>query len=84
MSERSGYEPGTPCWVDHSSHDPEAAAGFYGELFGWEAEDQMPPDAPGHYFRCRLRGRDVAAMVQPAGRGCPADVEHVRSGEGRR
>ncbi|CAN5772991.1 VOC family protein [soil metagenome] len=62
MSARNGYEPGTPCWVDHSSHDPEAAASFYRDLLGWEAEDQMPPDAPGRYFMCRLRGRDVAAV----------------------
>lgn len=62
MAERNGFEPGTPCWVDHSSRDPEAAAGFYGQLLGWAAEDQMPPDSPGRYFMARLRGRDVAAL----------------------
>ncbi len=43
MSERDGYEPGIPCWVDHSSHDPGGAVSFYGELFGWDSKDQMPP-----------------------------------------
>lgn len=62
MSERSEYEPGTPSWVDLSSPDPDAAAGFYGELLGWETEDQMPLDMPGQYFMCRVRGRDVAAI----------------------
>jgi predicted enzyme related to lactoylglutathione lyase len=62
MSERDRYDHGVPSWVDHSSPDPAGAARFYGELFGWVAEDQMPPDAPGRYFRCRLRGRDVAAL----------------------
>jgi predicted enzyme related to lactoylglutathione lyase len=61
MSERESYEHGIPSWVDHSSPDPEGAAHFYGALLGWETEDQMPPDQPGQYFMCRLRGRDVAA-----------------------
>src|SRR5215216_2832384 len=62
MSERDGYQPGVPCWVDTWQSDPEAAVGFYTELFGWEAEDTMPPDSPGHYFMCKLRGRYVAAV----------------------
>jgi predicted enzyme related to lactoylglutathione lyase len=62
MSERNGYEPGVPCWVDHSSPDPASAASFYGELFGWESEDQMPPGGPGQYFSAQLRGKRVAAM----------------------
>ncbi len=36
MLERDGYLPGVPCWVDTSQPDPEAAATFYGGLFGWE------------------------------------------------
>ncbi len=62
MSERDGYQHGVPCWVDTSQRDPEAAVAFYGRLFGWEAEDAMPPDSPGSYFVCRLRGSDVAAI----------------------
>ena len=62
MSERNGYEPGVPCWVDHSSPDPAAAAAFYGELLGWESEDQMPPGGPGRYFFAHVRGKGVAAL----------------------
>jgi predicted enzyme related to lactoylglutathione lyase len=62
MSERDGYIPGVPCWVDASEPDPEAAVGFYSGLFGWELEDTMPPEAPGEYFMARIRGRDVAAV----------------------
>jgi predicted enzyme related to lactoylglutathione lyase len=62
MPERDGYIPGVPCWVDTSQPDPEAAAGFYGDLFGWELEDLMPPDADGNYFFARIRGKDVAAI----------------------
>jgi uncharacterized protein len=62
MLERDGYLPGVPCWVDTSQPDPEAAVAFYSGLFGWDCEDTMPPDAPGHYFIARLRGGDVAAV----------------------
>ena len=49
MSERDGYIPGVPCWVDTSQPNPEAVLGFYSGLFGWEFEDMMPPDAPARY-----------------------------------
>jgi uncharacterized protein len=66
--ERKEYPPGVPCWIDTSQPDPEAATGFYGGLFGWKFEDQMPSDAPGNYFMARLHGRDVAAVSsQPEG-----------------
>jgi predicted enzyme related to lactoylglutathione lyase len=51
-----------PCWIDTSQPDPQAAADFYGALFGWELEDVMPPDAPGRYFMARIRGKDVAGV----------------------
>jgi predicted enzyme related to lactoylglutathione lyase len=62
VPERDGYIPGVPCWIDTSQPDPEAAADFYGALFGWELEDVMPPDAPGQYFMARIRGKDVGAV----------------------
>ncbi len=62
MPERDGYIPGVPCWIDTSQPDPEAAAGFYSGLFGWEFEDVMPPESAGRYFIGRVRGGDVAAV----------------------
>ena len=59
---RDGYPAGVPCWVDTSQPDPEAATRFYGPLFGWEFEDRMPPDAPGHFFAASLNGGEVAAV----------------------
>jgi uncharacterized protein len=64
MSERSGYMPGVPCWVDTWQGDGDTAAGFYTGLFGWEA-------ARGdEYSMFRLRGRDVAGLgggaIEPA------------------
>jgi predicted enzyme related to lactoylglutathione lyase len=56
------YIPGVPCWIDTTQPDPEAAAAFYGDLFGWEMVDVMPPGAPGKYFIGRIRGEDVAAV----------------------
>ncbi len=63
MLERDRYIAGVPCWIDTNQPDPEAAVGFYRELFGWEFEDVMPAAAPGRYFIARLRGGDVAAVA---------------------
>jgi predicted enzyme related to lactoylglutathione lyase len=62
MPDRDGYIAGVPCWVDTNQPDADAAAQFYGALFGWETEDAMPPDSPAKYFMARIRGRDVAAI----------------------
>jgi predicted enzyme related to lactoylglutathione lyase len=68
MLERDGYPPGVPCWIDTAQPDPEEAARFYGDLFGWEFEDRMPADVPGQYLVAQLQGRDVAAVgSQPDG-----------------
>lgn len=39
MGERSSYVPGTFCWVELSTPDPEAAKPFYGSLLGWRYND---------------------------------------------
>jgi predicted enzyme related to lactoylglutathione lyase len=66
MPERNGYIAGVPSWVDTTQPDPEAAASFYGGLFGWEVENQLPADAPGVYLMARLRGLDVAGIGSTA------------------
>jgi uncharacterized protein len=68
MPERDRYIAGVPCWIDTNQPDPEAAATFYGGLFGWEFEDTMPPGSEGKYLVARIRGGDVAAVgSQPEG-----------------
>jgi predicted enzyme related to lactoylglutathione lyase len=62
MPERDGYPAGVPCWIDTTQPDPDAAAEFYGGLFGWEFNDAMPPDAPGKYLIGSIRGGSVAAV----------------------
>ncbi len=73
MPERDGYIAGVPCWVDTSQPDPDAAAGFYGGLFGWEFEDAMPAGSQGRYLIARLRGGEVAAVSSPP-EGAPAQA----------
>ena len=63
MSERDGYIPGVPCWVDTNQTDPAKAAEFYNGLFGWQLEDSMPEGADGSYLIGRIRGGDVAAIA---------------------
>jgi predicted enzyme related to lactoylglutathione lyase len=68
MSDQDRYIPGVPCWIDTTQPDPKAAAKFYGDLFGWDLQDVMPPESPDRYYMARLRGEDVAAVAsQPEG-----------------
>lgn len=63
MSEVTEYAPGTPCWIDLATTDPEAATAFYTGLFGWTGED-LGAEA-GHYVILRKEGKDVAALYRP-------------------
>ena len=58
MSQRDGYEHGVPAWIAGAHPDPEAAARFYTELLGWEA------DPRGDQLVCTLGGRDVAGFIE--------------------
>jgi uncharacterized protein len=71
MSDRDGYQPGVPCWVETWQDDPEPAIRFYTGVFGWEAENTLPPDADGTFHICRHRGRDAAAIGSPIPKGAP-------------
>jgi predicted enzyme related to lactoylglutathione lyase len=59
MGTRTRYEPGTFCWVDVDSPDPDAAARFYGALLGWTVQDARE-DADYHLFT--LAGATVAGL----------------------
>jgi predicted enzyme related to lactoylglutathione lyase len=63
MPEFTSYAHGTPCWVDVTSTDIERTNAFYGELFGWQAEDQG--EQAGHYTMYSLNGKYVAAGSPP-------------------
>ncbi len=61
MTKRTEYEPGTFSWVELSTTDPDAAKAFYGELLGWDADDQELPDG-GVYSMMQVGGENVAAI----------------------
>lgn len=63
MGKRARYEPGTFCWVDLATTDPADAKSFYGEFFGWTAED-VPFGEGGIYTMLRLGGDVVAALYE--------------------
>ena len=81
MSERDGYIPGVPCWIDTSQPDPEAALPFYRGLFGWEFEDVMPEGVGGQLLhRPHSRRRRGGGRVDPRGRAADGAVEHLHLG----
>ncbi len=71
MSERTGYLPGTPCWVDLGTPDIEAAVGFYGSLFGWSIEEGESSEQTGGYRQATLRGKPVAGVMPLMQEGQP-------------
>ena len=56
----TAYLPGSPNWTDLGTPDTDAAAAFYGTLFGW-AFQSAGPDAGG-YGMFTLEGRTVAGV----------------------
>ncbi len=66
MPEMTAYIPGTPCWVDVSSDNVAASAGFYSGLFGWDAMEV--PDGGG-YTMLLQAGKAVAAVGVNQGGG---------------
>jgi predicted enzyme related to lactoylglutathione lyase len=53
------YVPGAPNWVDLGTPDIDAAAAFYGAVFGWQFQS-AGPDAGG-YGMFTLDGKTIAA-----------------------
>lgn len=77
MGERERYEPGTFCWADLGTDDPDAATAFYVGLFGWDVDDTPMGDA-GVYRTFRLDGRAVCALYRrDSSEGPPAWLCYV-------
>jgi predicted enzyme related to lactoylglutathione lyase len=57
------HAPGTFCWIELATTDGEGAKKFYGELFGWEAQDN-PMGQDMVYTMLKLNGKDVGALYQ--------------------
>ena len=52
---------GAPCWVDLMTSDTQRSRAFYGELFGWTAEE--PAEQFGGYFNFRKDGVRIAGCM---------------------
>lgn len=65
------YAPGTPSWVELSSPDTDAAAGFYGDLMGWEATEPGPVEETGGYRMFEQDGMSVAGLMAHMQEGQP-------------
>ena len=63
--DRTEYPPGVPCLVDTEQPDPDAAAEFYGGVFGWQFDNKLPPGSSDKYLVASLHGFDVAAIASP-------------------
>jgi len=62
MGTRAEHPPGTFSWVELTTSDADAAKAFYGELLGWEYEDNEMPGGGGTYTMCVVDGGYVAAI----------------------
>lgn len=71
MSERTSYEPGTPCWIDLGTPDQDAAGEFYGALFGWTLEEDENAEQTGGYRTAQLHGTAVAGVMKLMQEGQP-------------
>lgn len=54
------FRKGSPCWIDLGSPDVEAAAAYYGAVFGWTFQS-LGPEAMGYGF-LQQDGRTVGAI----------------------
>lgn len=64
MNPRESYPHGVPCFVDLEREDVDAAAAFYGGLFGWSFDAVSPPGAP-RFLAASLNGLRVAGIGEP-------------------
>ncbi len=65
MATRGNTLIGSPCWADLWTSDVEGSSRFYGELFGWEAQE--PSAEFGGYFMFTRNGIPVAGGMGDMG-----------------
>jgi predicted enzyme related to lactoylglutathione lyase len=65
MTNRDVTPVGAPCWTDLWTSDVEGSRRFYGELFGWEAQEPSPEF--GGYFMFTREGVPVAGAMGDMG-----------------
>jgi uncharacterized protein len=75
VAKRDDSPPGTPCWVELLTSDPDRSAEFYGRLFGWTVED--PGAEYGGYRNFQLKGERVAGCMRNDGEAGVPDLWSV-------
>ncbi|MBB4934628.1 hypothetical protein F4561_005448 [Lipingzhangella halophila] len=66
-------EPGTLCWNELITRDPEGARRFYTRVFGWDAKDN-PLDHEGSYTEWYADTSRVGGLVPMRGDQWPPDI----------
>lgn len=61
MQKNANIVPGTFCWVDLGTTDPDGAKKFYNEIFGWDYHDE-PAGEGMVYTMCLKDGKNVGAL----------------------
>jgi uncharacterized protein len=62
MTEITRNEPGSFCWLDLSTTDPEGAKKFYSQLFNWGMND-LTFDEGMTYTLLQLKGKDIGGLA---------------------
>lgn len=58
-------EPGTPCWSELHTDQPEGSEDFYGALLGWSTREGSGPEQP--YVEFHLGDRGVGGLLKRGG-----------------
>jgi predicted enzyme related to lactoylglutathione lyase len=75
--ERNEYAPGTPSWVDLGTADLDAAAAFYGGLFGWDCVETGTLEETGGYRMFFYKERPAAGLGPQQSPGPPYWTTYV-------
>lgn len=63
MADYTKHQPGTFCWNELGTTDPDGAKKFYTSLFGWTTRD-VPMGDYGTYYMWQKNGQDAGAMYK--------------------
>lgn len=72
MPQREFTPTGAPCWVDLLTSDPDRAGSFYGQIFGWTAE--QGGEEHGGYITFFKNGEPIAGGMQNTAEIASPDV----------
>jgi predicted enzyme related to lactoylglutathione lyase len=74
MPKRESTPTGAPIWADLLTSDPDKAAKFYGDVFGWTVEADPNPEQTGGYATFQKDGNNVGGCMKNQQGMSPVDV----------